>query len=298
MTIIAETHVHLYPGYDVPRALRTLRANLMALEPGAIPVGFLTEAAGHNAFVSLCGGALSSDGALRVTVREEETAAGGALRCLEVRGDDRGSSTSTSRSTKGDVHPPPSVRPSPLDPLILFPGRQVVARERVEILALTLEEAVADGRTAVDTVAEILDLGGVPVVGWAPGKWFFERGEVVRGLLDRFAPGDLLIGDTSLRPLGWGEPRLMRAGRERGFGVVAGSDPLPAAGEEAWLGRYAARLEGEWDAGRPVASARRLLRAGAGAAARRGRRGGIAIAAWRIGRHMARGFRKAGTTAR
>lgn len=270
MTVIADTHVHLYPTYDVPRALRTLHANLNGLAPGATPVGFLTEASGHDMFTAL---------------REGRILPGEGLCVEEAR--ERESITIAPETRTGNEHPTSSTQHPTFNKLVLFAGRQVVTRERIEILALTLRDAVADGRTAETTVSEILDRGGVPVVSWAPGKWFFRRGAVVRDLLERFAPGELLLGDTSLRPRGWGEPRLMQAGRGRGFGVVAGSDPLPVAGEEAWLGRYASRFDGSWDADRPVESARRLLRTCAGEPARCGRRGGLVTTAWRIGRHMA-----------
>jgi hypothetical protein len=257
MTVIADTHVHLYPRYDTAAALRTLQANLVALAPDAVPVGFLAEPAGHAAFA-----ALAENGAA-VCVNAEPSGSGGVLRSLLF-----------------------TPRPAAGAALVLLPGRQVVTRERIEILALTLEEPVEGGRPAEATVSEILERDGVPVVSWAPGKWFFRRGRVVRALLDRFKPGELLLGDTSLRPLGWGEPRLMRAARRRGFGVVAGSDPLPARGEERYMGCYATRLEGDWDAARPVASARRLLRAGAQQARPAGRRSGLLTTAVRLTRHM------------
>jgi hypothetical protein len=258
MTVIADTHVHLYPVYDTAAALHTLRRRLAALAPDAVPVGFLTASAGHDAFA-----ALTENAGLAARVNAEPAGSGTVLRSLSL-------------------DPLPSTR----SPLVLLPGRQVVTGERIEILALTLEGPVADGRPAEATVAEILERGGVPVVSWAPGKWFFRRGRVVRALFERFRPGELLLGDTSLRPVGWGEPRLMRSARARGFGVVAGSDPLPGAGEERRLGSYATRLEGAWDAACPVASARRLLRACGPRACAAGRRGGPLTTALRLARHM------------
>jgi hypothetical protein len=88
-------------------------------------------------------------------------------------------------------------------------------------------------------------------------------------------PGTLLLGDTRIRPWAWPEPGPMRTGRARGLGVIAGSDPLPFAGEERQLGTYGVAWPGGLDPADPARSVREgLLRPAAG---RRtvGRRGGI-----------------------
>jgi hypothetical protein len=99
----------------------------------------------------------------------------------------------------------------------------------------------------------------VPVLNWAPGKWFFRRGEIVRELLGTFSSDQLRVGDTTLRPTVWGEPPLMRWAAGNGFAVLAGSDPLPFPGEEAYLGTYASVFECLFDADRPVTSVRECL---------------------------------------
>ena len=66
----------------------------------------------------------------------------------------------------------------------------------------------------------------------------------------------------------------MRAGAAEGLGVIAGSDPLPAPGEERYAGSYASLLEGQCDGGCPGASLRDRLSALRGAADPVGRRGG------------------------
>lgn len=146
----------------------------------------------------------------------------------------------------------------------IFAGRQIVTRERLEVLALVIEKEFPDGLILDDVIGKVRGAGGVPVLAWAPGKWFSERGEVVRRLVEVSAPGLFLLGDTSLRPTIWPEPKLMALGRRRGFPVVAGSDPLPFRGEERVAGTYGIRMEGPWDANAPVSSMRTLLFSGAG----------------------------------
>lgn len=145
--------------------------------------------------------------------------------------------------------------------LHLFAGRQVVTAERIEILALTIDMPIAEKLPAEEVVHLILRANGLPVVSWAPGKWFFERGRVVRELMEKFGPNQLLIGDTGLRPTTWGEPRLMHDAAGKGFKIISGSDPLPFAGEEKYFGTYATAFEGSFDPSQPVTSVRKLLTA-------------------------------------
>jgi len=145
-------------------------------------------------------------------------------------------------------------------PLYVVAGRQMVTAERLEVLALTVDADLPDGLPAAEAVGRTVDEGALPVLAWAPGKWFGGRGRIVRQLIDAAAPGELLIGDTSLRPTCWGEPLLMRRARRRGLRVLCGSDPLPFVGEERLAGTYANVLEAEFDPSRAVESIRRALR--------------------------------------
>lgn len=143
---------------------------------------------------------------------------------------------------------------NPAEPVWLFAGRQIVARERVEILALACTEKIPDGLPAGDVVRRVRGAGGVPVLAWAPGKWMFKRAEVVRRLLDEFGQEELLLGDSSLRFIGWPGPGPMKKWR-----TLAGSDPLPFAGEEEQAGRYGIRMQFDFDESRPVSSLRTAL---------------------------------------
>jgi hypothetical protein len=138
-----------------------------------------------------------------------------------------------------------SVRSGEQEAVRIFPGRQVVSSERLEILALLVHRLDMDGSPARDIINATLDAGGVPALGWAPGKWLFGRGKVVAGLIESFDPGTLVIGDTTLRPYGYPEPRPMKDAREKGMGIIAGSDPLPFGGEETFMGTYGALVDTE-----------------------------------------------------
>ena len=50
MRLIADTHVHIYPCYDIKQALHTLRTNLSFLDSQAVCLAFLAEQSDCNFF--------------------------------------------------------------------------------------------------------------------------------------------------------------------------------------------------------------------------------------------------------
>lgn len=143
--------------------------------------------------------------------------------------------------------------------LIVVAGRQIATRERLEVLALTTDAEIPDGLPIDEVITRIQAIGGVPVVTWAAGKWLFGRGRIVRRVLRAAPKGSILVGDSSLRPAGWREPALMRLARTRGLRVVAGTDPLPVAGEETVIGTYGIVGESDFNWRDPIGSIRSML---------------------------------------
>lgn len=251
--IIADTHVHLYPCYDLEAALRGLAGRLRALAPGAQAAAFLTERHDCHVFAGL------RDGAIRLPdISVTPSAEAEAVRVSCAAGD-----------------------------LIVWAGRQLVTAERIEVLALTTDAVLADGMRARDALAAVREAGGVPVLPWGLGKWFLRRGDLVRELIETAAPGDLTVGDSAMRPRGWPEPGIMRMARTFGLPVLAGSDPLPLPGEERLMGTYATCFNHSLDTDRPVTSIRAILTTpGLSAAARGSRPGPLRnlIRNWRLAR--------------
>ena len=142
-------------------------------------------------------------------------------------------------------------------PLVVIPGRQIACAERVEILALGTEATFNDGIPAKDAIRRVADAGALPVLAWGLGKWMFKREKVVEDLLATFKPSELAIGDSSMRPVFWREPRLMRQARAAGFRILHGSDPLPPKSEETRAGQYGDIVDiddlPELDESKPVA---------------------------------------------
>lgn len=229
MALIADTHIHIYPSVDAALLIEHAMRRLRHLSPksGDIVALFLAEGRGHDVFSSLSNNAVDLSG-------------------MSVAGHEESEALLLKHKSLGEVW--------------VFAGRQIVTAEKLEVLALTMQDVVEDGQPIGRVIDSVIETGGIPVLSWAPGKWFSRRGEVVEKVINEYKPGRILIGDTSLRPLGWPEPSVMKRASAMGFGIIAGSDPLPIHGEERQAGRYAARCELSFDSCKPVTSVRSGLK--------------------------------------
>lgn len=227
--LVMDAHVHLYPEYDWRVAVRSLAANLGRSAQGpAVLLGLLTEGAGYGFFRGVrAAQERYRDGELALEPCRDPGA-------IAIRAGDRIAA-------------------------YLIAGRQIITAERLEVLALGSDADIPDGEPVRRVIERVRQAGAVPVLSWAPGKWFFGRGRVVRQLLESAQPGAFLLGDTALRPKGWGYPALLELGRKRGCKVLCGSDPLPLPGEEGRIGGYGVKVRADFDPDMPAESVKRML---------------------------------------
>ena len=208
MKFIADTHLHIYPVQETEKALTTLMTRLHHLSPGAHAVACLTERGDCDVFSWL-----------------SENPSGSVKERFSIE-TEQGSLLISDKTT-------------PEAKLYLLPGQQIITQHKLEVLALNMSVRVEEGLEEVETIRRVLQLGGIPVVAWSPGKWFGRRGKIVRNLIDVFTPNQLALGDTTLRASIWPTPFIMREAKHRGFQILCGSDPLPFPGEETRCGTYA-----------------------------------------------------------
>ncbi len=250
-----DAHVHLYEGYDLARYFVAALANFHhwapaadGSRPAALGLG-LAERAGQTWFRDLAAGRLRLPAGLTAT----PLAAGAAVRIALPNA----------------------------EPLDLFPGRQVNTRERLEVLTPGYDLDIPDGLTIREVLDRVHTAGGLPVIGWAPGKWVGLRGQILRGLLEAATGNRLALCDSISRPRGWPEPRLFGLARARGCKILAGSDPLPRAGEERLPGSYGLLVPMEGADGDPAAAWRGFLGAPGAIVQVRGTRLALPAMAWR-----------------
>ena len=261
MLILADTHVHIYPCHDFARAFDSIVARMdeHAADRNHVKVACLAERGDCHWFRAAAAGETAMPRGYDV----ERGAAGDESLTVTLDGKE----------------------------LIVVAGRQIRTAEGLEVLALTSDIAVPDGLPVRETVGAVLDKNAVPVLSWAMGKWTFGRGRIVKNLVENAVPGKLLAGDSSLRPACNEDQQLMCLARERDIAVVAGSDPLPVAGEERYCGSYFSVLSGEFDCDRPAAAIRRLLSAPESVIGSGGVRSSLSTALERMARYYLAGSR-------
>ena len=142
--------------------------------------------------------------------------------------------------------------------LVVVAGRQIVARERLEVLALGRDVDVPDGLPLSEALLRVRESGALPVLPWGFGKWWGRRGSLVAEALSQ--EGELYLGDNSGRPRLAGIPRLLREARERGLLVLPGTDPLPFPDQAERAGSFGFVLEGPLDLRRPAEDLLRQIR--------------------------------------
>jgi len=254
IVIAGDGHFHLYPCYDPAGAINDLVNNLDLMAGSArgferedvFKIAFLAESRQYNYFHKILKGEISFK-----TVGLE-VSAGPEPHCVSFNKNGK-------------------------QALGLVAGRQIVAREKIEVLGLGMEEIVPDGLPAEEAIEKVIAAGGLPVLAFSPGKWLFKRANVVRHLAEKYGP-KLIIGDSALRPLGWPEPEIMRL-PER---ILPGSDPLPMPGEEKYAGCYGFVYKGLFDASKPLTSMKEIIAGHSEAIFSAGRRCSIINVAGRL----------------
>ena len=117
--------------------------------------------------------------------------------------------------------------------IYLLLGKQILTREKIEVLGIGLREQIED-RLPIDAVInQIISYSALPVLPWGLGKWFFQRGDIISEIFTRRK--DVLIGDIRQR---FFRSRLL-AKFSPSHNLLAGSDPLPFHGEEKVVGKLA-----------------------------------------------------------
>ena len=227
-----DMHVHFYGCYNYARWVKAISQNLArgSGKGGEVYAVVLTEGLNCDYFSKISNGIVKAE-EVSMTVIDEP--AGKSLKLCH----------------KGEP------------PFFLFPGRQVCTKEKIEIIGWLISEQIPSGRPAEEVIQMILEKGGFPAINWAPGKWIFKRGRIIKQLIDKFEKKPIFICDTAIRPSSGmiDMPVLMRYAQQRGIPVAAGSDPFPIYGEERRAGCYKSRLKGKLDEKKPTSSLAAIL---------------------------------------
>jgi hypothetical protein len=232
--VVADAHVHIYDCFDLPRFLHAAAAHFAveARRQGASRhrgVLLLTESQGHDWFAQLAErGRLERAGA-SAPWRVERTEEPESLHLV-----------------------------AGVSELWLVAGRQVVAREDLEVLALATARRFPDGAPFEATVEGVRSSGAIAVVPWGFGKWWGRRGALLRRVLSDPRFSGLHVGDNSARPAFWRRPIHFELATAGGGRILPGSDPLPFPSESRRPGSVGFTLRAVLDPRRPAQQLREL----------------------------------------
>lgn len=228
-TIAIDAHAHLRRGFELTRFLDHAAANFRrASDRKPLGVLLLAETAGCVRFEDLVAlpGDLSGDWVF------ERTGEPGSL----------------------------VARHRSMTVLLLIAGRQIVTRERLEVLSLASAARIEDGLPIDAAIGAAREAGAIAVLPWGFGKWWGRRGAIVRRILESVRPGEVFVGDNGNRPRPTLRPRLFRVAERRGILVLPGSDPLSLPDQIARIGGYGTILSAPLDLERPAAGIAAILR--------------------------------------
>jgi len=121
---------------------------------------------------------------------------------------------------------------------VVLAGRQVAAREDLEVLALGTTARHPDGQPIREVLAWARAQDALPVVPWGPGKWLGARAALLRALVEEARGQELYLGDESSRPISWSPPRPFAWAEAHGVRNLPGTDPLPFPRERTRAGGY------------------------------------------------------------
>jgi SAM-dependent methyltransferase len=227
--IVVDSHVHFHVCFDAEKALSSAHRNFQAITKNSadiinlFPCLLLTEMHGENWFTQHSNQVNQSPN-----------------KCYQLG---RWSLRPTS-----ETHSLLAVDDSGAT-IALIAGRQIITQEKLEVLSLLTSEIVNDGLSLQETIDQIQEIGGIPVLPWGVGKWIGKRGQIITELLSSQSANQIYLGDNSGRPAGWKYPPNFQLAKRQGITILPGTDPLPITHEANRIGSYGFTVEGslDWD---------------------------------------------------
>lgn len=144
--------------------------------------------------------------------------------------------------------------------LFVIAGRQIVTKEKLEVLALMTDHAFPDGTFLEDTIKAVRLSDGIPVIPWGFGKWWGQRGKILSDLIPSQPAADFFLGDNSSRPAFLPYPTQFTQAEKLGIRILPGSDPLPFSSEYWRLCSVGFSLKGVLQERTPSTGLKVLLR--------------------------------------
>lgn len=243
-SVLIDAHVHIYNCFDLSFFLDSAYKNFLKAQNSISETGqfvgvlLLTETVKHNWFEKLKAEAENPD------PKKARSATFGDWTFKPT--DEPCSLIATTSDNKQ---------------LIIIAGRQVVAAERLEVLALGTEKHFADGLPINDVIKSVYETGAIVVLPWGFGKWLGKRGAIIQKILEQEKNIPLYLGDNSGRLGLLPTPQHFKFARGERIFILPGSDPLPFPSESSKPGSYGFILDGTINIKAPASALKEMLSA-------------------------------------
>ena len=136
--------------------------------------------------------------------------------------------------------------------IILIAGRQIIAKDGIEVLAVGITKDCSSGKSLDITIDEINSKGGIPILPWGVGKWLGKSKKVIKKFIENNKNKNFFLGDNSSRPKLWLEPDIFELGRKSNHFVLPGTDSLAIQSEVNKTGTYGFILNTEINLNEPT----------------------------------------------
>ena len=127
--------------------------------------------------------------------------------------------------------------------LLFLPGQQIITSENLELLIIGVTNKIPHKNPVHFYIEKYSDTYLV-IIPWGVGKWLGSRGRIVSNLIRQQSDYKFALGDNSGRTSAWKYVPQFNQARQMGINILAGSDPLPIAGQHKKVGSYGSVITG------------------------------------------------------
>ena len=127
--------------------------------------------------------------------------------------------------------------------LLILPGQQIITSENLELLTIGTTDEISHDSPAHFYINKYSDTHLV-ILPWGVGKWLGNRGRIVSDLIRQDNDHRFALGDNSGRASLWKHIPQFDQARSKNINILAGSDPLPIAGQQNKVASYGSIISG------------------------------------------------------
>ena len=145
------------------------------------------------------------------------------------------------------------------DTIYVIAGKQIIAEEKIEVLALCTNKEFAEQQSLPVTINRINEAGGIAVLPWGVGKWSGKRKKILENFMEEYKDEKFWLGDNSGRPYFWPEPNLFKIGNQSGHFVLPGTDALAIPSQIKKTGTYGFYVYNKIDGNTPTNTFKNII---------------------------------------